>query len=185
LKAVVLEKWGVFKHGDESFDLRHLDDRVVIVRVTEADVGILVRFSDHCFTEDAIEGDVRPIFQGSTRDDGRFCSKRYAASLNIRDCLDRAMKGRVWFGEDDRYLVVSIDLGRDKDLRYYVIPFTLERFKGMKGVRLLMRVRSAFLRTPNRHVATFGEVRFANLVTLTLNGKSPKRIYAQNRKTPW
>lgn len=95
------------------------------------------------------------------------------------------MKRRVWFGEDDRYLVVSIDLGKDRDSRYYVIPFTLERFKGVTGVRLVMRIRSAFLRTPNRHVATFGEVRFANLVTLTLNGKSPKRIYAQKRKTPW
>jgi hypothetical protein len=181
LKAAVLERWGVFKHGDESFDLSHLDDCVVRV----GDVGILVRFSDHCFTEDALEGDARPVFQASTRDDGRFCSKRYAASLKIWDCLNHAMNGRVWFGENDRYLVVSIDLGEDQDPRYYVIPFTLERFKGVQGVQLLMRVRSAFLRTPNRHIATFGEVRFVNLVTLTLSGKSPKRIYGQNRKTPW
>jgi hypothetical protein len=181
----VSQKWGVFKHGDESFDLSHLDDRVVVVRVANVAIGIVVRFSDHCFTEDAIEGDVRPVFQGSTRDDGRFCSKRHAASLKIWDCLTYAMNGRVWFGQSDRYLVVSIDLGEDENPRYYVIPFTLERFKGVKDVSLLMRVRSAFLRTPDRHIATFGEVRFANLVTLTLNGKSPKRIDAQNRKKPW
>jgi hypothetical protein len=181
----VLEKWGEFKHGDESYDLSHLDDRVVVVRVGDADVGILVRFSDHCFTEEALANDARPAFPESTRDDGRFCSKRYAASLNIWDNLDYAIKGRVWLGQNDRYLVASIDLGEDQNPRYYVIPFTLERFKGVKDVSLLLRVRSAFLRTPERHIATFGEVRFTNLVTLTLSGKSPKRIDGQNRKKPW
>jgi hypothetical protein len=185
LKVSVLAKWGEFKHGDQSFDLSHLDDQVVSIRVGDADIGILVRFSDHCFTENALENDTRPVFESSTRDDGRFCSKRYAASLKIWDCLNHAMGGRVWCGEFDRYLVVSIDLGKDQDPRYYVIPFTLERFKGVEGVQLQMRVRSAFLRTPNRHIATFGEVRFPNLVMLTLKGKSPQRIFGQKRKMPW
>ena len=177
--------WGVFQDGDASFDLSHLNDRTVVLRVGNTDYGILVRFSDHCFTEDAVENDTRPVFPGSSRSDGRFCSVRYDASLDIWRHLDHAINGRVWFGESDRYLVVSIDLGEEENPRHYIIPFTLERFKGVKGVHLLMRVRSAFLRTPDRHIATFGAVRFVNLVTLTLGGKAPKRVQGDNRKKPW
>jgi hypothetical protein len=175
----VATTWDVFQDGENSFDLSHLNDRAIIVRVGENDVGILVRFSDHCFTEEAVENDVRPKFPESTRIDGRFCSKRHAASLNIWDCLDRATKGTVWLGEDDRCLIVRIDLGD------YIIPFTLEKFKGVKDVSLLMRVRSAFLKMPDRHIATFGSVRFTNLVDLTIKGKSPNRQYGPKRKRPW
>jgi hypothetical protein len=177
--------WGIFECDAGSYDLGHLGERVTTVRVGETDHQILVRFSDHCFTEDAAENDQRPAFPGSSRKDGRFCLERYTASLRIWDCIERALKGRVWLGEGDRYLLVSLDVGEGNDRRHYIIALTLEKLKGHANVKLLMRVRTAFLRTPDKHIATFGEVRFANLVSLVLKGKTPTRIFDAKRKKPW
>ncbi|WP_439926177.1 hypothetical protein [Nitrobacter sp. JJSN] len=177
--------WGVFEIGGVSYDLVHLDDRRTTVQTKDAEIGILVTFEDHCFTVDAGEGDTRPKFPGSTRKDGRFCTERHGASLDIWARLDHAMKGKVWLGHQDRCLVISADTGDDDIPNHYIIPFTLERHKGVEGIHLLMRVRSGFVRTPDRYVATFGEVRFSNLVDLALKGKLPKRVTSQNRKKPW
>lgn len=177
--------WGIFQDGTKSYDLTRLDERLIVVRAANIDHGILVRFSDHCFTVDAVEGDQRPVFPSSSRADGRFCEFRHAASLNIWDHLNKAVLGKVWLGEDDRYLVASVTVGEGDEVSHYVIPFTLERYRGHSSARFLMRIRSAFPRTSDRHVATYGEVRFTNLITLTLNGKFPKRIYDQKRKKPW
>lgn len=177
--------WGIFQHETNSYDLRHLDERLVVVPVAGVDHGILVQFSDHCFTVEAIPDDERPIFPRSTRKDGRFCEIRHAASFGIWDHLNKALHGKVWLGEDNRYLVAAITVGEGDQASHYLIPFTLERHSGRSDARLLMRVRSAFPRTPDRHVATYGEVRFANLISLTMKGKFPKRIYDQKRKKPW
>jgi hypothetical protein len=177
--------WGIFESDGQSFDLGHLDEKVIVVGIGDVDHRILVRFSDHCFTENAVENDQRPVFAESTRSDGRFCLERYNASLSIWEHLERALRSRLWLGEHDRYLMVSVNVGEGENLRHYIIALTLERLKGRADARLLMRVRTAFLRTPDKHIATFGEVRFTNLVTLTLRGKSPPRIYSEKRKKPW
>lgn len=177
--------WGIFQHGARSYDLSHLDERLIVVRAADFDHGILVRFSDHCFTVDAINGDQRPVFPNSSRNDGRFCEVRYQYSLGIWDLLAHAVKGKVWFGEDDRCLVVSLMTGEGDQSQHYIIPFTLERHKGHAKARLLMRVRSAFVRTPDKRIATYGEIKFATLIVTTLNGKSHKRIYDKGRKKPF
>ncbi|UQR61596.1 hypothetical protein LRP30_32945 [Bradyrhizobium sp. C-145] len=158
-------------------------DRRRIVRGGEQH-AILIELSDHCFSEDASEGDTRPIFAPSSRDDGRFCLKRHQASLNIWAHIEHALRGSGW-GESDRCLVVKLMAGADQDPLHYVIPFTLERWKGDKRASLKMRVRSAFMRDSNRRVATFGQVKFASLVDMTLKGRSPRRNYDRNRKKPW
>lgn len=175
-------KWGVFQNGGDKFDLSHLDDRIATVRMGEVDVPIFVTFSDHCFTADPEADDKRPAFPGCSRKDGRFCTKRYAASLEMWKHIERAMGGRVWMGQGDRYLVITVDLGEG---RHYIVSFSLEKLKGRADAKLLMRVRTGFHRTDDKHVATYGEVRFVNLVGLILKGKLPPRIYAQNRRTPW
>lgn len=173
--------WGAFLTGDQTFDLSHLDDRIAIVTVGGVDVPILVTFSDHCFTEEPKPNDERPVFPGCSRPDGRFCTKRYAASLEMWGHIERAMRGRVWMGERDRYLVLTVDLGN----AHYIIALSLEKLKGRADAKLLMRVRTGFHRTDDKHVATYGEVRFVNLVGLILKGKLPPRIYDQKRRTPW
>lgn len=92
------------------------------------------------------------------------------------------MRGKVWMGQGDRYLVITVDLGEG---RHHVISLSLEKLKGRADAKLWMRVRTGFHRTDDKHVATYGEVRFVNLVGLVLKGKLPPRIYAQNRRTPW
>lgn len=37
--------WDVFKSGNDKFNLSHLDDRIIVVRVGEIDVSILVTFA--------------------------------------------------------------------------------------------------------------------------------------------
>jgi hypothetical protein len=177
--------WGIFEIEEEAFDLSHLDETVISVEIGGEQHTILVEFSDHCFTEDALPGDERPKFAPSTRKDGRFCVKRYQASLNIWEHIERALRGSVWLGESDRCLVVKLTAGEGQDPLHYVIPFTLERWKGDKRGKLRMRVRSAFMRDSSRRVATFGQVKFATLVELTLKGGSPRRNYDRNRKKPW
>lgn len=177
--------WGIFEIEEESFDLGHLDETVISVEIGGEQHAILVEFSDHCFTEDALPDDERPKFPSSTRKDGRFCVERYQESLNIWEHIDRAVGGSVWLGESDRCLVVKLTTEQGQDPLHYVIPFTLERWKGDKRAKLKMRVRSAFVRDSNRHVATFGQVKFATLVELALKGGSPRRNYDRNRKKPW
>lgn len=177
--------WGSFEFEEETFDLSHLDETVISVEINGEQHNILVEFSDHCFTEDALPDDERPRFTASTRKDGRFCVKRYQASLNIWDHIDQALRGSVWLGESDRCLVVKLTAGEGQEPMHYVIPFTLERWKGDQRAKLKMRVRSAFMRHSNRRVATFGQVKFATLVELALKGGSPRRSYDRNRKKPW
>ena len=145
--------WGIFEIEEESFDLGHLDETVISVEIGGEQHAILVEFSDHCFTEEALPDDARPKFPSSTRKDGRFC--------------------------------VKLTTEEGEDPLHYVIPFTLERWKGDKRAKLKMRVRSAFLRDSSRRVATFGQVKFATLVELTLTSASPRRNYDRNRKKPW
>jgi hypothetical protein len=176
--------WGIFEIGEESFDLSHLDETVISVEIGGEQHAILVEFSDHCFTEEAVPDDKRPKFAPCSRTDGRFCEKRYQASLNIWEHLDQATRGSVWLGENDRCLIVKLTSGEGQAV-HYVIPFTLERWKGDKRAKLKMRVRSAFIRDSGDRVATFGQVKFATLVELTIKGKSPRRNSDRNRKRPW
>lgn len=175
--------WGIFDTEEESFDLSHLDETVISVQLGDQEHAILVEFSDHCFTEEAVPDDPRPKFAPCSRTDGRFCVKRYQASLKIWEHIDWAVGGSVWLGENDRCLIVELPSGENPV--HYIIPFTLERWKGDKRAKLKMRVRSAFIRDSGDRVATFGQVKFATLVDLTLKGKAPRRNSDRNRKRPW
>lgn len=177
--------WGIFEAGGESFDLSHLNEKVITVEIDGEQHAILVEFSDHCFTEEALPDDARPKFTPCSRNDGRFCAKRYQASLSVWEHIVQATRGTVWLGQDDRCLIVKLGTGEGENSFYYVIPFTLERWKGDKRAKLKMRVRSAFVWDRGGQVATFGQVKFATLVKLTLKGKAPTRNYGGNRKKPW
>ncbi len=147
---------------------------------------ILVEFTDHCFTEEALPNDDRPKFAPCSRKDGRFCEERWKASLDIWEHIHLAVRGWVWLGEHDRCLVVKLEATDDTPSLHYVIPFTLERSKGDRRAKLKMLVRSAFLwDDPSERPATFGVVKFNTLVVLALKGAKPRRNYDRNRKTPW
>jgi hypothetical protein len=178
--------WGVFETNGRSFDLSHLDESILTIEIDGEEFNILVEFSDHCFTEDAKPNDTRPAFKPCSRKDGRFCEKRYEATLNLRDCIERACLGSVWLGEEDRCIVVKLKAGTEgAQTLHYVVPFTLEKWKGDKRAKLKMRIRSAYLKASTDVLATFGIVKFAKLVELTVKGKKPQRNYQKNRKTPW
>lgn len=100
--------WGIFETDEEAFDLRHLDEMITFVEIGGEQHAILVEFSDHCFTEEAVPNDTRPQFTPSSRTNGRFCAKRYQASLDISEHIERAMRGSVWLGESDRCLIVKL-----------------------------------------------------------------------------
>lgn len=177
--------WPAFQSGGQTFDLSHLDETVISVEIDGEEHFILVEFSDHCFTEDPLPNDARPKFTPCSRTDGRFCARRYKASLNIWEYINQARSSWVWLGEDDRCLIVKFATGEGQDQLHYVIPFTLERWKGDKRAKLKMRVRSAFIKDSGEYVATFGRVKFATLVELTIKRKSPGRNYDRNRIKPW
>ena len=148
-------------------------------------VGILVRFSDHCFTVEAQIDDVRPKYPSASRRDGRFCQQRYAASKNILGLVCSAADGRVWIGQQDRFLIIQLKNEGGQKITEYVIAFTLERHKGVAGVKLLMRIRTAFKSDEGRKADTFGDVSFQTLITCAIQRKSIKKNYSAKRKRPW
>jgi hypothetical protein len=178
--------YGTFQANGESFDLQHLNETIISVAIDGKPHAILVEFSDHCFTEDATPGDQRPKFKPCSRRDGRFCEKRYRASLGLLDYIKRATLGSVWLGERDRCIIVKLKAASEgADVFHLVIPFTLERWLGDERAKLKMIVRTAFLRLPNKRPATFGPVKFAILVDSTLKGKAVRRNTDDRRKQPW
>jgi hypothetical protein len=179
--------WGVFKCGEESYDLSHLNEKVISVEIDGILHAIVVQFSDHCFTEDAAPGDVRPKVEPCSRKDGRFCEKRYQVSLNLLDYIKRATLGSVWLGEGDRCIVVKLNAASQlANPLHLIVPFTLEHVaKGDERAKLRMIVRSAFLRNPSRRIATFGPVKFATLIDFTLKGKTVRRNTDTRRRQPW
>lgn len=180
---LLVPPWSPFRDGENEYDLSHLSEFILGAPDSQGvERRILVTFGDHCFTRDPSgQDDAAPIFPGCSRADGRFCVERYGLSVGIREFLEAAVGHDVWNGDGQHYVIVS---GKDHkgNKITYVVVFSLEKSKGF-GVELHMHVRSAHKREKDP-IETFGSIRFAHLVKLTMEGKRPKKIFDQRRKRP-
>lgn len=177
------QSWGSFAVQGNSYDLTHLDEYEVEVADSQ---GILrkisIGFHDHCFTREPVAGDDADLrFPRSTRPIGHFCVDRYQLSLGIRQHLAYAMQGKVWIIEGENFAVIpTVDHKGNRIL--YGIIFSLDRVKKLP-VDLDMRIRTAYP-CDATEIVTYGNVRFAHLVSLRMQGKRPNRNLTRHRPRP-
>lgn len=175
--------WGSFAYQGQAYGLTHLDEcQVDAVDSQKVTRRIAVTFSDHCFTREPRDGDDPAlVFPGSTRRIGHFCVERYQLSLNLTAHVAQATTQKVWhLGHDGYAIVPTVDHLGNRML--YGIVFSLDRVTGLP-VDLHMRIKSAHPRD-EREIVTYGLIKFAHLVTLRMQGKSPARILDRHRKRP-
>jgi len=177
------QSWSSFACQGATYDLTHLDEYEVEAIDSQGTARkIAVSFSDHCFTREPEAGaDPTLRFPGSTRSVGHFCLVRYQLSLDLRQHLVRAMQGTVWTIEGENYAAVPT-VDRQGNRILYGIVFSLDRVRKLP-VDLDMRIRTAYP-CDEAEIITYGNVRFAHLVTLRMQGKRPNRNVERHRPRP-
>jgi hypothetical protein len=175
--------WPAFMHQGVTYSLIHLDEHQLEVIDSQAIKRLVaVTYSDHCFTrEPAATDDPALHYPDSTRRLGYFCVDRYQYSLGLAGQIVQATTRQVWTIRDDSFAILPVIDHRGVKT-FYGILFSLDRVKGLP-VDLHMRIKTAYPCDENE-IVTFGSVRFSHLVTLRMQGKSPKRITDRHRKRP-
>jgi hypothetical protein len=182
-RAYFQDTWPPFVYRGVTYGFDHLDEyQVEVTDSKQKTRRIAVTFSDHCFTREPLSSDDPALaYRYSSRRVGHFCTERYSHSLNLGGHIGYAIQRRVWHVLDGGYAIVPVVTQQGVRMLYGIV-FSLDRVKGLP-VDLHMRVKTAHPRD-EREIVTFGEVRFAHLVTLRMEGKSPPRITAAHRKRP-
>jgi hypothetical protein len=190
-KFLIQKPWPLFVHGEKTFDLSHLNERVdYAVDSSKKKRTVLITFTDHCFTRSPNgEGDTAPPYPGCSRADGRFCLERYELSTRLNDHLHFSTLREVWNTDSDEHYAIVRGVDHRGARIEYAIIFSLGRLKGVQTrggakINLHMRIRTAHRRDENRAIETFGSVRFSHLVKLTMENKRPPKTYDRHRKRP-
>lgn len=180
---LVAVPWPNFVVGETTYDFSHLNEYTFVAADSDGNNRrIVVSYEDHCFTRKPTgTNDPAPVFPNCSRNDGRFCTERFELSKEIRARLDEALKGKVWNSTSDHYAVIVIDMGEEKI--EYGIVFSLDKVKGIAGVDLHMRIRTAHPRT-DEPLGTFGHIRFAHLIKLRMQNQRPTKLFGKHRKKP-
>lgn len=184
-ERVSVARWAPFTTGSVDYTFDHLADFEFTCEDSDGvERAVLVSFTDHVFTRDAVAADqVGDAFPGCSRTPrGYLCPVRHRMSLRLPELIERVTRQRVWcLSGHDRYAQISVE--DDQGIKQlYAVIFTLDRLKGRTQV-LQMLIRSAHIcdrKTPD----TFGEVRFTSLVKLRIENRHPKKISDRNRKRP-
>jgi hypothetical protein len=177
------ESWPSFTHQGQSYDFTHLDEYQFEVTDSAGNARrIAVTFGDHCFTREPIDGDDPGLlYPQSTRRPGYFCVERYQLSLNLVQHIARAATGKVWVVRDATFAAIPTVNHRGDRVLYGVV-FSLDPVKGFP-VHLHMRVETAYP-CDESEIITYGNIRFAQLVKLRMQRKSPNRNFARHRPKP-
>lgn len=178
------QSWPDFEYNGTTYSLTHLDEyQFEVTDSTGVVRGVVVTFSDHCFTRERLPtDDAALLYPHSSRAGGCFCPERHGHSLNLRQHIAQAATREVWLlSGDDRYAIVpTVDHQGNRTL--YGIVFSLDPVKGLP-VHLHLRVRSAHPRD-DRDIDTHGSVKFTHLVTLRIQNRHPKKRFERDRKRP-
>ena len=177
------QTWPVFAYQGQTYDFTHLDEyQFEVDDAAGVARRIAVSFSDHCFTREPVVGDDPGLlYPQSTRTLGYFCVERYGLSLNLGQHIAHAAEGKVWIVREAAFAAVpTTNLRGDKVL--YGVIFSLDPVKGFP-VHLHMRVETAYP-CDERDIITYGNVRFAQLVKLRMQCRSPNRNLNRHRPKP-
>lgn len=176
-------RWRPFVYQDVTYGFAHLDEHMIVVTDSDkAERKIVVTCSDHCFTKKPEEGDDPALlYPTSSRNPGYFCTERYRHSLGLRSHIIQATTRKVWCLDDDGFAIVPIIDHRGAKTLYGII-FSLVRVTGLP-IDLHMRVKSAYP-CDKKDITTYGQIRFAHLVALRLQGTNPNRDFGRHRRRP-
>jgi hypothetical protein len=135
-------------------------------------------FGLHCFTEKKLPTHEPDLNYTLHHTDPRcFSILRHELSLNLPSVINGIIGGGGKVQRttsDSHYVRITVQTIGERQYDYAVF-FSLDRAQGVRDVDLMMRIRSAHER--DEDVRTFGDVRFKNLVELTLKGKKPKKVF--------
>jgi hypothetical protein len=186
-KPYIQENWRPFQHDGVIYTFDHLaESQIKVIDSSKVERGIVVTFSDHCFTRDPQPNDDLSLrYPFGSRREGYFCPDRYQYSLGLAQHIDQATRGKIWNIRDKDTtnsfaIVPTIDHRGARVL--YGIVFNLDPVSGLP-VDLHMRVKTAYP-CDKKEIGTFGFLDFSHLVKLRMQHKYPKLIYDRRRKKP-
>lgn len=179
--------WKPYTHNGQVFDLSHLDDfehtyiQAATAKDTEKRYTVLVRFTDHPFTDSSNE-DAMPIYSRTQSREGiknrYFNFKRWMYSKHLPELIHGFAEGNKKFFvlHDGAYFRLEL-LNEQNQTIEYDIFFDLIKEKK----RLVLVIKSAYERDPNSnerpkldHTNNFG---FFTLLNTTMQGKRIHRKY--------
>jgi hypothetical protein len=162
-------KWQPFKLGKVVFDLSHLDPFVFDLVVAPKDdkpvltYSINVEFSMHCFTRDAIRGEVytTELEFRDGRERRLFSAERYYLSKRLPEIIRTVAQRKCYHARDGNFLTVEIidDQGIAAE---YSVFFKVARRTGRN--QLTLYVQTAYVRgkipVPERRPIQFRLIAF-------------------------
>jgi hypothetical protein len=126
---------------------------------------VRVTFSCHTFTREWDHADHPELRVPDDNGIRSFCPIRHGHSLNIRDCIEQAANGKVYFNNQTRFLISSTLPGL---VGPYAIYFNVIQAK-TTGLDVIMDVRSAYHK-PNL-ATNLPRITFATIVGNIAAGK--------------
>lgn len=174
--------WTPFVHQGVVYSLSHLNEfQLEVLDKDRTPRCIVATFSDHCFTRAPESHDPSREYPGCSRQPGHFCDERYGCSLQLPDHIKSMTEGHVFNArENDSYAIVPIIDFEERQVDYRIV-FSLTRSAGLHGIDLHLRVKTAYPALTSTPFVTHGRIRFSNLVSLRMRGKSPRRITSDYR----
>lgn len=153
--------WGKKKIRGVVYDLAHLDSfRMEVTPKAEGSptYKVLVQFGCHTFTRDLLPSDT-PDYRFADAGHVRcFCPERYGYSKNLPDVIRGAVGGRVYFSDQENFLLAHDLPGVEHP---YAIYFDMVR-ASTKGHHATMEVVSAYPKPDATR--DFPKITFATLV---------------------
>lgn len=178
--------WADYSIDGQTYQFNHLAERSFNVMDTNGiERSIAISYSDHVFTRDPKPGDDPKLaFPNCSREPyGLFCNQRYPLSLRLPNLVPEVANQRVWnLTRDDSYAQLPI-VDVEGNARMYAIIFALHACRQGIPYDLHLRVRSAYICT-DKPPATFGDVKFAYLAKLRLEGEHATMVFGKRRKVP-
>lgn len=157
-----MAKFKAKRHDGITYELSHLDDRVISYDCGKAEITALVRYSCHCFTEE-LRNHPPGLFYNHKGEMRAFSIQRYRDSLNLPDYLEKLIEHVVYFTNRRNFLFVRSESGT------YVVFFNVIKATN-PAYDLIVNVQSAHRRS-NFHIRA-APVRYSNLLLAIASGKT-------------
>jgi hypothetical protein len=144
-------KWRAFRHGQNTYDLTHLDPRHVIY-VQQAREGkperhyrVDVTFALHCFTRGLKAGEQpdHALLYSDPRETRVFDFRRYALSFQLSGIIDTLLEQKCFHTGQGNFFTVKLIDENGAPVEYEVF---FKAYKREKNRALTLIVESAYVR---------------------------------------
>jgi hypothetical protein len=141
-------RWQVFCHGNDTFNLSHLEQFDHVFEVAAGvSYSITIRFSHHCFTEHTKPTDDPALLLTVGSDQRTFDFERWRLSHYLPEIIKTLEQRYISHTNHQSFFTVELieDAGQMQDYEVY-----FDVTKDSKTKRLYLTVKSAYTRDTNR-----------------------------------